>query len=110
MRVGKILRPSFFTALLGFNIMSHFLTQEDILKQIEEENDEFVDIPSGAESEDDEEIDDEREENGNDTRDSRIMMMTPNVIINVPSRPSTPVIAGPSRPQLIRAQVRPVGV
>ena len=43
--------------------MSRFQTQEDILKQIDEEDDEFVDIPSGAESEDDEEVDDEREEN-----------------------------------------------
>jgi len=41
--------------------MSRFQTQ-DILKQSDEE-DEFVDIPSGAESEDDEEVDDEREEN-----------------------------------------------
>ena len=100
MRVRKIIRPSFFTALLEFNIMSRFLTQEDILKQIDEEDDEFVDIPSGAESEDDEEVDDEREENGNDTHDSRTMMMTPNAVINVPSRPSTPVIAGPSRPRV----------
>jgi hypothetical protein len=46
---------------------------------------------------------DEREENGNDTRDSRATMMTRNVIINVPSRPSIPVIAGPSRPQRVRA-------
>jgi len=49
--------------------MSHFQTQEDILKLIDEEDDEFVDIPSGAESEDDEEIGDEREGNGNDTHD-----------------------------------------
>jgi hypothetical protein len=55
-RVRKIIRPYFFTALLGFNIMGRFLTQEDILKQIDEENYEFVDITSGAESEDDEEI------------------------------------------------------
>jgi hypothetical protein len=60
--------------LLGFNIMSRFQTQEDILKLIDEEDDEFVDIPSGAESEDDEEVDDEREENGNDTHDSRATM------------------------------------
>jgi len=44
MPVRKIIRPSFFTALLGFNIMSRFQTQEDILKQIDEEDDEFVDI------------------------------------------------------------------
>jgi hypothetical protein len=37
-------------------------------------------------------------------------MMTPNVIINVPSRPSTPVIAGTSRSQRVRAQGRPVDV
>ena len=88
--------------------MSRFQTQ-DILKQSDEE-DEFVDIPSGAESEDDEEVDDEREENGNDTHDSRTTMMTPNAVIIVPSRPSTPVIAGPSRPQRVRAQGRPVDV
>ena len=110
MRVRKIIRPSFFTALLGFNIMSHFQTQEDILKQTDEEDDEFVDIPSGAESEDDEEVDDEREENGNDTHDSRTTMMTPNAVINFPSRPSTPVIAGPFWPQRVRAQCRPVDV
>jgi hypothetical protein len=52
-----------------------------------------VDIPSDAESEDDEEVAAEREENGNDTHDSRATMMKPNVFINVPSRPSTPVTA-----------------
>ena len=90
--------------------MSRFQTQEDILKLIDEEDDEFVDIPSGAESEDDEESGDEREGNGNDTHDSRATIMIPNVVINVPSRPSTPVIAGPSRPQRIRAQGRLVDV
>jgi len=90
--------------------MSRFQTQEDILKLTDEEDDEFVDISSGAESEDDEEVGDEREGNGNDTHDSRATMMIPNVVINVPSRPSTPVIAGPSRPQRIRAQVRLVDV
>jgi len=69
-----------------------------------------VDIPSGAESEDNEETDDERKGNGNDTHDSRATMMILNVIINVPSRPSTTVIAGPSRPQRVRAQGRPVDV
>jgi hypothetical protein len=69
-----------------------------------------MDIPSGAESEDDEEVDDEREENGNDTHNSRATMMTPNIVINVPSRPSTPVIAEPSRPQRVRAQDRSVHV
>ena len=68
-----------------------------------------MDIPSGAESEDDEEVDDEREKNGNDTHDSRATMMRPNIVINVPSRPSTPVIAGPSRPRFC-AQGRPVDV
>jgi ADP-ribosylglycohydrolase len=48
-----------FTALLGFNIMSRFQTQEDILK-LNGEVDEFVDIPSGTESKDGEETDDER--------------------------------------------------
>ena len=90
--------------------MSRFQTQEDILKLIDEEDDEFVDIPSGAESEDDDEVDDEREENGNDTHDSRATMMRPNVVINVPSCPSTPVIAGPSRPQRFCAEGRPVDV
>jgi hypothetical protein len=85
--------------------MSRFQTQKDILKQTDED-DEFVDIPSGAESEDD----NEREENGNDTHDLKATMMTPNVVINVPSRPSTPVIAGPSRPQRVRANGRPVDV
>jgi hypothetical protein len=89
--------------------MSHFQTQEDILKLIDED-DEFMDIPSGAESEDNEEVDDEREENGNDTHDSRAVMMTPTVVINVPSRPSTSVIAGVSRPQRVRAKGRPVDV
>jgi hypothetical protein len=69
-----------------------------------------VDIPSSAESEDDEEIVDEREGNGNDTHNSRATMMIPNVVINVPSRPSTPVIAAPSRPQHVHAQGRPVDV
>jgi hypothetical protein len=90
--------------------MSRFQTQEDILNLIDEEDDECVDIPSGAESEDDEEIVDEREGNGNDTHDSRATMMIPKVVINVPSRPSTPVIDGPSRPQRVRAQGRPVDV
>jgi len=84
--------------------MNRFQTR-DILKQIDEDG-EFVDIPPGAEY--DEEVDDEREENGNDTHDSRATM-TPNVVINVPSRPSTPVIAGPSRPR-VRAQGRPINV
>src|SRR5215510_12535144 len=88
--------------------MSCFHTQEDILKLVDEE-DEFVDIPSGAESEDDEEVGDERKENGNDTHDSRATVMTPNVVINVQSCPSTPVIAVPSRPR-VRAQCRPVDV
>jgi hypothetical protein len=35
--------------------------------------------------------------------------MTRNVVINVPSRPSTPVIARPSRPR-VRAQCRPIDV
>jgi hypothetical protein len=42
--------------------MSRFQTQ-DILKQTDEEDGEFVDIPPGAEYDDDE-VDDEREENG----------------------------------------------